>query len=101
METGIFPWATVLAIAFCAIDFAGLVHLFTPENGKARANEVWFLMGAWLLGATLNALMTWWAVSVILLENDLGNEVLSHEQLLNTAPIFVAVLVFAVEARSP
>jgi hypothetical protein len=87
-------WATILAIAFCSIDFAGLVHLFTPENLLEERKEVWYLMGAWLLGATMNAMMTWWAVSLTLLNHNLGNEVLSREQLLFYVPIFVAVLVW-------
>lgn len=87
-------WAAILAIAFCAIDFAGLVRLFTPEQGADEPKEVWYLMGAWLLGATMNAVMTWWAVSLTLLNHDLGNEVLSREQLLKYVPIFVAVLVW-------
>ncbi|MBE2222138.1 MAG: hypothetical protein IAF02_11385 [Anaerolineae bacterium] len=88
-------WAAILAIAFCAIDFAGLVRLFTPEQGAANEpKEVWYLMGAWLLGATMNAVMTWWAVSVTLLNHEFGNEVLGREQLLRWVPIFVAVLVW-------
>lgn len=87
-------WATILAIAFCSIDFAGLIRLFTPERGADEPREVWYLMGAWLLGATLNAVMTWWAVSLTLLDHQLGNEVLSREQLLRFVPIFVAVLVW-------
>jgi hypothetical protein len=87
-------WAAILAIAFCAIDFAGLVRLFTPEQGSAEPKEVWYLMGAWLLGATMNAVMTWWAISLTLLSHDFGNEVLSREQLLKYVPIFVAVLVW-------
>lgn len=87
-------WATILAVAFCAIDFAGLVRLFTPEGEGEQPKEVWYLMGAWLLGATMNALMTWWAVSLTLLNHDFGNEVLSRAQLLQIVPIFVAVLVW-------
>ncbi len=87
-------WATILAIAFCAIDFAGLVRLFAPESDGEQPKEVWYLMGAWLLGATMNALMTWWAVSLTLLNHDFGNEVLSRQQLLQAVPIFVAVLVW-------
>lgn len=87
-------WATILAIAFCAIDFAGLAHLLTPEQGKDEPKEVWYLMGAWLLGATMNAVMTWWAVSLTLLEHNFGNEVLSREQLLQGVPVFVAALVW-------
>ena len=89
-----FQWATILAIAFCSIDFAGLVRLFTPQKGADEPKEVWYLMGAWLLGATMNAVMTWWAVSLTLLNHDFGNEVLSREKLLLYVPIFVAVLVW-------
>lgn len=88
-------WATILAVAFCAIDFAGLVRLFTPEGEAGeQPKEVWYLTGAWLLGATMNALMTWWAVSLTLLNHEFGNEVLSRGQLLQVVPIFVAVLVW-------
>ncbi|MCP4425565.1 MAG: hypothetical protein GY803_13810 [Chloroflexi bacterium] len=87
-------WAGILAIAFCAIDFAGLARLFTPEKGREEPKEVWYLMGAWLLGATMNAVMTWWAVSLTLLNNNFGNEVMSREALLNVVPVFVAVLVW-------
>jgi hypothetical protein len=87
-------WAAILAIAFCAIDFAGLVRLFTPEQGSNESKEVWYLMGAWLLGATMNAVMTWWAISLTLLNHEFGNEVLGREQLLRWVPIFVAVLVW-------
>ena len=87
-------WATILAIAFCAIDFAGLAHMFTPERGSDEPRAVWYLTGAWLLGATMNAVMTWWAVSLTLLNHSFGNEVLSREMLLQYVPIFVAVLVW-------
>jgi hypothetical protein len=86
-------WATILAIAFCAIDFAGLARMFTPQRGDEEPKAVWYLMGAWLLGATMNAVMTWWAVSLTLLSHDFGNEVLARETLLKLVPIFVAALV--------
>ena len=82
------------AVAFCAIDFAGLARLFTPERGRNEPKEIWYLTGAWLLGATMNAVMTWWAVSTVLVNHPVGNEVLSREQLLTVVPIFVAVLVW-------
>lgn len=88
-------WAAILAIAFCAIDFAGLARIFTPQTAMSEEpKEVWYLMGAWLLGATMNAIMTWWAVSLTLLANPVGNVVLSGEVLLKVVPIFVAILVW-------
>lgn len=89
-----FAWATILAVAFCAIDFAGLARLFTPERGRNEPRDVWYLTGAWLLGATMNAVMTWWAVSTVLVSHPVGNEILSREQLLDIVPVFVAVLVW-------
>jgi hypothetical protein len=88
-------WAAILAFAFCAIDFAGLVRIFTPEQGNKEPKEVWYLMGAWLLGATMNAIMTWYAVSLTLLQRPLHtSEVLTQEQLMTVVPVFVAVLVW-------
>jgi hypothetical protein len=87
-------WAVILAIAFCAIDFAGLARIFTAEQGADEPKEVWYLAGAWFLAATMNAIMTWWAVSLVLLNHSFGNEVLNRQQLLQYVPIFVAVLVW-------
>ncbi|NJN44180.1 MAG: hypothetical protein HC806_05280 [Anaerolineae bacterium] len=69
-------WATILALAFCGIDFAGIARLFTPEQGADEPTEVWYLFGAWLLAATMNAMLTWWGVSIAILEHQsLGNAV--------------------------
>lgn len=87
-------WATILAVAFCGIDFAGLARLFTPEKGQGETVEVWYLIGAWFLGATLNAVATWWAVSLALLNHDIGNEILSRKAVLTYVPVFVAALVW-------
>jgi hypothetical protein len=94
VEFATIEWAAILAVAFCAIDFAGLLRIFTREKGADEPKEVWYLMGAWILGASMNAVMTWWAVSLTLLDNEFGNEVLSREELLRIVPIFVAVLVW-------
>ena len=88
-------WASVLALAFCAIDFAGLARLFTPEQGADEPKEVWYLFGAWFLGAAMNAIMTWWAVTNVLLSlYPLGNEVVSRQTLVSVVPVFVALLVW-------
>lgn len=90
-------WATILAIAFCGIDFAGIARLFTPEDGVDEPAEVWYLFGAWLLAATMNAMLTWWGVSIALLNHtSLGNAVVDREMLLKVVPIFVAVMVWLI-----
>jgi hypothetical protein len=90
-------WATILAIAFCGIDFAGIARLFTPEMGADEPKEVWYLFGAWLIGASMNALLTWWGVSLAILNHDtLGNAVVSRQTLLKVVPIFVAIMVWLI-----
>src|ERR1051326_4062475 len=50
LSFGPVSWATILAIAFCGIDFAGIARIFTPETGRDEPAEVWYLFGAWLQG---------------------------------------------------
>ena len=93
LRFGTAQWATILAFAFSAVDFAGVAWLFTPKQG-ARI-EAWYLVGAWLLAATMNAILTWWSVSLALLQHDsLGNEIIARETLLTSAPVFVAGLIW-------
>lgn len=89
------PWATILAIAFCGIDFAGIARLFTPEQGANEPREVWYLLGAWLLGATMNAILTWWGVSMAITSHALqSTAVISAKTLTTAVPIFVALVVW-------
>lgn len=91
------PWATILAIAFCGIDFAGIARLFTPERGENEPAEVWYLFAAWLLAATMNALLTWWGVSLAVLGHEtLGNAIINRITLLKIVPVFVAVMVWLI-----
>jgi hypothetical protein len=89
-------WATILALAFCSIDFAGIAFMFS--NGRARQGlEIWYLFAAWLLAATMNATLTWWGVSIAIIQNGtLGNGILSREAILQVVPAFVAVLVWLI-----
>jgi hypothetical protein len=90
-------WATILSIAFCGIDFAGIARLFTPEQGDQEPKEVWYLFGAWLLAATMNAMLTWWGVSVAILNHEsLGGAIMSRETMLKVVPIFVALMVWLI-----
>ena len=88
-------WATILAIAFCGIDFAGIARLFTPEGKPGDQPEVWYLFAAWLIAATMNALLTWWGVSIAIVNHEtLGSAVIARQTLLKVVPIFVAVMVW-------
>ena len=99
LSFGGLSWATILALAFCSIDFAGIAHMFSNgTNLRAKQGlEVWYLFAAWLLAATMNAILTWWGVSVAVLNHgSLGNAILGREALLQVVPAFVAVLVWVI-----
>jgi len=90
-------WATILAFAFCGIDFAGIARLFTPEQGADEPAEVWYLFGAWVLAAAMNATLTWWGVSVAIANHtSQGSSVISNGTIQNVVPIFVAVMVWVI-----
>ena len=90
-------WSTVLSIAFCGIDFAGIARLFTPERGRDEPAEVWYLFGAWLLAAAMNAMLTWWGVSVAIINHTSeGSILLGQTTMTKVVPIFVAIMVWLI-----
>ena len=90
-------WATILSIAFCGIDFAGIARLFTPEQGRDEPAEAWYLFGAWLLAAAMNAMLTWWGVSVAVRNHqELSALVVSQSMLTKVVPVFVALMVWLI-----
>lgn len=91
---GIF-WSTILAIAFCFIDFAGIARLFIPGHKRSDIKEDWFLFGAWLLAATMNAILTWWGISMSLANHTImSSKIVNPEIIQLVVPIFVAIMVW-------
>ncbi|RPJ50408.1 MAG: hypothetical protein EHM21_05020 [Chloroflexi bacterium] len=91
------PWSTVLALAFCGIDFAGIARLFTPEQGADEPKEVWYLFGAWLLAATMNAILTWWGVSMAVASHPVqSSAVVDPGTIITIVPVFVAIMVWVI-----
>jgi hypothetical protein len=93
---GPFQWATILALAFCGIDFAGIARIFTPEKGRDEPAEVWYLFGAWFLAAAFNAMLTWWGVSVAMLNHNTQGSALLGPTMMKFVPIFVAGMVLVI-----
>jgi len=90
-------WATILSLAFCGIDFAGVARLFTPQTGRDEPAEIWYLFGAWLLAAAMNATLTWWGVSVAIASHQsAGSAVIPAATLGKAVPIFVAIMVWVI-----
>ncbi|MHC1740189.1 MAG: hypothetical protein AB9897_03650 [Anaerolineaceae bacterium] len=91
------PWSTFLAVAFCAIDFAGIARLINPETRASDLKESWYLFGAWLLAATANAALTWWGVAVAINGHLLQSAaVISTQTLTRVVPVFIAILVWVI-----
>jgi hypothetical protein len=90
-------WATILSIAFCGIDFAGIARLFTPEQGRDEPAEAWYLFGAWLLAAAMNAVLTWWGVAVAVRSHpELSTQVVGQSIVVKVVPVFVALMVWMI-----
>jgi hypothetical protein len=90
-------WSTILAFAFCGIDFAGIARLFTPQQDSNEPKEVWYLFGAWLLAATMNALLTWWGVSMAIANHNVQSaSVMNPGTMVKVVPIFVAIMVWII-----
>ncbi|MBX3002816.1 MAG: hypothetical protein KF821_11165 [Anaerolineales bacterium] len=92
-------WASILAVAFCAIDFAGIAHMFANHTDlrSQQLSDTWYLFAAWLLAATMNATLTWWGVSIALVNSPaLGEGLLDMGTLLAVVPAFVAVFVWLI-----
>lgn len=98
LSFGGMQWATILAIAFCGIDFAGIARVFTPEQGADEPKEVYYLFGAWLLAAGFNAMLTWWGVSIAIMNHTSasGGAVISNETMTKVVPIFVAAMILLI-----
>lgn len=91
---GIF-WSTILAIAFCGIDFAGISRLFIPDERFSDQKENIFLFGAWLLAATMNAVLTWWGVSMTIASHPIQSTIIvDPSTIIQVVPIFVAIMVW-------
>jgi len=86
--------ATIFAITFCGIDYSGVGWLFTPSN-KQSEEEAWYFFGIWFIAATINAVLTWWGVSLALLGRDpiFG---LSRVVFLRVVPVFVAGIAWVI-----
>ncbi len=97
LRTAGLRWSIVLAIAFCGIDFAGIARLFTPQQGRDEPTEVWYLFGAWLLAASFNAALTWWGVSVAIINHKaVGGILVGQGTLTRAVPVLVAVMVWMI-----
>jgi hypothetical protein len=92
-----FQWATLMALAFCALDFAGIATLITQGGRSKDHHQAWYLFGAWLIAGTFNAALTWWGVSIAISNHTTASAaIVSTQSLTTVVPVFVAVMVWII-----
>ncbi len=90
-------WATLLSIAFCGIDFAGIARLFAPQAENEEPRKVWYLFGAWFMAATMNAILTWWGVVIAMQTHTVVSEGMVNATFVTKiVPIFIALMVWVI-----
>lgn len=90
-------WATLMALAFCGIDFAGIARLVSQKGRQENASESWYLFAAWLIAGTFNAALTWWGVSIAIAGHEMrSSTVVSTQSLTAVVPVLVAILVWVI-----
>ena len=90
-------WSTILALAFCGMDFAGIARLLAPREEETEPRDSWFLLGAWVLAAAMNAGLTWWAISIAVYNQPVDSALILDPMTFVTAvPVLVAVMVWVI-----
>jgi len=90
-------WATLLSVAFCGIDFAGIALLLAPQAREDNPRSTWFMFGAWILAATMNALLTWWGVVLAVQSHPVvSSGVVDEGFVTRVVPVFIALMVWVI-----
>lgn len=90
-------WSTLLSIAFCGIDFAGIALLLAPQESRDGSRTAWFMFGAWILAATMNAILTWWGVVLAVQSHPVvSTGVVDEGFVTQTVPVFIALMVWVI-----
>ena len=98
MGMGIMRWSTLLSLAFCGMDLAGIARLLnTGSQSDKKDSGDWFLLGAWVLAAAMNAGLTWWGVSVALYNQPADSILILNPLAFATAiPVLVSLGVWLI-----
>ena len=98
MGMGFLRWSTILSLAFCGMDLAGIARLLTLRGSENRNDSSnWFLLGAWVLAASMNAGLTWWGVSVTIYNQPADSVLILDPLTFATAiPVLVSLGVWII-----
>jgi hypothetical protein len=89
-------WSTILALAFCGMDFAGIARLLGTQQEQDGFGG-WYLLGAWVLAAAMNTGLTWWGVSISVYNQPVDYALIINPMTFVTVvPVLVAVMVWVI-----
>jgi len=93
---GSLSWATILALAFCGMDFAGIARLLGVDEESNKPGG-WYLLGAWVLAAAMNAGLTWWGISISVYNQPVDYALIINPMTFVTVvPVLVAMMVWVI-----
>ncbi len=95
--SGLLTWSTILALAFCGMDIAGIAKILASPKEDTGERSGWYLLGAWVLAAAMNAGLTWWGISVAIY-NQPAHAVMIMDPMtyVTVIPVLVAVMVWMI-----
>lgn len=94
--TGMLSWSMILSLAFCGMDISGIASILSANDAEADKSG-WYLLGAWVLAAAMNAGLTWWGISTAIY-NQPAHDVLLIDPMtyVTLVPVLVAVMVWVI-----
>ena len=95
--SGMLAWSMILSLAFCGMDIAGIAKILASPKEDAGNRSSWYLLGAWVLTAAMNAGLTWWGISVAIY-NQPAHAVMIIDPMtyVTVVPVLVAVMVWII-----
>ncbi len=95
--SGTLAWSTILSLAFCGMGIAGIAKILASPQEDAGNRSSWYLLGAWVLAAAMNAGLTWWGISVTIY-NQPAHAVMIIDPMtyVTVVPVIVAVMVWVI-----
>ena len=90
-------WSTLLAIAFCCVDIAGITQLFIPIRVAVKSIKIRYLFGTWLLAACMDTLLTWCGIATaITVKQAHTGWIVDSDILIKTIPAFIAFMIWLI-----
>ena len=96
-RNGMLAWSTILSLAFCGMDIAGIAKILAFPKEDTGDRSGWYLLGAWVLTAAMNAGLTWWGISVAIY-NQPAHTIMIIDPMtyVTVVPVLVAVMVWMI-----